>query len=171
MASFRLRTANELGFGNPITRPYGDGSETNAGVVAIGEMWGTHCEKIFSNRHYGNGNILLRSGGTFISRLQGEWTNGNGFNANLNALENFNPNLLGDVHRWIPGGLPYNLIDDRNDNIFFGPVIDEVNGYTTQQTFNALQPDVRTIQNYRVRLVAQSGGNINLNALFAEYGY
>ena len=38
--AFRVRTANELGFGNPITRPYGNGTETNAGLVEVGEMWG-----------------------------------------------------------------------------------------------------------------------------------
>ena len=38
--TYRTRISNELCCGNPNTRPYGDGTETNAGLVAVGEMWG-----------------------------------------------------------------------------------------------------------------------------------
>ena len=178
--AYRVRIANELGFGNPIARPYGDGSETNAGVVAIGEMWGTHCEKIFSNRHYGNGNIVFGSGGTFISRLQGEWTNGNGLNANLNAIENFNPTInqllgtLTDPHQWIPQGLPYDLIDERNDfNFNQNLPVDNVQNYTTGQIFNGLQPQVRTVNQFRTTLLQQNNNNqaAEVNNLFSRYGY
>jgi hypothetical protein len=60
------------------------------------EMWGNHCEYIFTNRHYGNGgaNGAFNVGG-FTARLQGaDWQNvAGGLNCNLNAIENHNPRI------------------------------------------------------------------------------
>ncbi len=98
-----------------------------------------------------------------------------GLNCFLNAIENFNPNNNGDIWSWIPQGLPYDLIDDRNDNITISSLrpIDNVNSYTNQQIFNALQSDVRSIAAFRDRLLQQNGNNqaANVNLLFQQYGY
>jgi hypothetical protein len=84
----------------------------------------------------------------------------------------FNPKLQSN---WIPTGLPYDLWDNRND-ISFGnepQVRDLVFGFSIQQIFRALQNDVRSVPNFRQKLLLQ---NSNLqfnqvNALFEEYGY
>ena len=180
---YRSRIAAEIAFGNANTKPYGNGTENNAGVVGVGEMWGSHCEFIFINRHYGNG------GGAagYIARIQGfQFTNspappfGNGLNAYLNAIENFNPTinqLIGtpiDPHQWLPQGLPFDLIDDRNDFNFNNNLpVDNVSGYTTQNCFNALQTDVRSVPAFRDRLLQQNGNNqaANVIDLFFRYGY
>ncbi len=138
-------------------------------------MWGNHCEYIFSNRHYGNGgrNGSFLTGG-FTAGLQGtDWQNVPGLNANLNAIENHNPSPNIDVHWWIPQGLPYDLIDDRNDEAFGGLVIDNVAGYTTQECFNALLSDVRTVPAFRNKLLQQNGNDqiVNVNDLFFGNGY
>lgn len=170
--AYRTRVANEIALGNPDTRPYGNGTENNAGVVAVGEMWGNHCEFIFSNRQYGNGGANGGFGVGFTARMQGtEWQNiPGGLNAYINAIENHNPNLIADVHRWIPQGICYDLID------FVGevtPVNDNVAGYTTQQCFNALQADVRTVPVFRDRLLQQNAFSqqFQVNTLFNEYNY
>ena len=81
-----------------------ENNRTKASPAGVGEMWGNHCEFVFTNRHYGNG------GGAagYIARIQGfQFTNspappfGNGLNAYLNAIENFNPNKVIDEQRWI----------------------------------------------------------------------
>lgn len=83
-------------------------------------------------------------------------------------------NLPTDVHRWIPQGLPYDLIDNRNDNSFnINLPIDNVLGYTNSQIFNSLQSDVRSIPAFKERLLLQNGNNqsVNVNQLFNQYGY
>lgn len=74
-------------------------------------------------------------------------------NAYLNAIENFNPNRNADVFRWIPAGICYDLIDPIGETV---PIADNTSGYNTQQCFNALQPDVRSIIAFRDRLIQQT---------------
>lgn len=175
---YRQAIVHELLAWGPLSQqaPYGDGTDTEAAILATGEMWGNHCGYIFTNRRYGNGgaNGSFANGG-FTAFLQGTfWQNvPGGLNCYLNAIENHNPrlnNINVDPWQWIPQGLPYDLTDPVGE-IF--PVIDNVNGYTTQQCFNALQSDVRSIPSFRVRLLQQNGNNqqAQVNALFTEYGY
>ncbi len=153
--------------------PYGTGADDrSAPIIATGEMWGNHCEKWYSERHYGNGGTVAAN---FISRLQGlEFFNDvtSGLNANFWSIENFNPNRNQDVHRWIPQGLPYDLFDNRDDG-FFPIAIDNANGFTINQSFNALQSDVRSIPAFRDRLLFQNANaqQLQVNQLFQQYGY
>ncbi|HQV86512.1 MAG: hypothetical protein IPQ25_15605 [Chitinophagaceae bacterium] len=179
---YRTRISNELAetFGGD---PYGDGTETNAGIVAVGEMWGNHCEKWFSERHYTNPareTISLGQNGIYINDGSALANYGGyltfslaGLNANFASIENFDPNRAADAHRWIPQGLCYDLFDPRNDASFGGPLFDNVTGFTIQQCFNALQSDVRTIPAFRDRLLQQNGNNqqVQVNALVNAYNY
>lgn len=69
----------------------------------------------------------------------------------------------------------YDFINNRNDAEFtFARPIDNVAGYTTQQCFNALQPDVRTVplsetDCYYKTPNNPNGSQANVNALFMEY--
>lgn len=152
--------------------PYGTGADTrSAPIIATGEMWGNHCEKWYSERHYGNGSPVSAS---FFSRLQGSTFSNNTFeniNANFWAIESFNPNLSSDKWRWIPRGLPYDLWDNRDDGGF--PVADAVYGFTINQSFNALQSDVRSIPAFKERLLQQNGNLqfLQVNSLFNAYSY
>lgn len=186
---YRTRISNELAetIGGD---PYGDGTETNAGIIAVGEMWGNHCEKIFSERHYTNpvretfsrmqGNTYVNSGSLLTAYAGVTTATISGLNANFAAIENFNPRInqlfgqVVDPHQWIPQGLCYDLFDNRNDfNANSTLPIDNVVGYTMLQCFNALEPDVRTIPEFRNRLLQQNGNNqaTAVNDLFIRYGY
>jgi hypothetical protein len=155
--------------------PYGDGTNTTrAPIIAVAEMWGNHCEKIYAERHFANGGAAAAA--NFISRMQGiQYFNNTAITPNLNAniwsLERFNPTLASDVHRWIPQGLPYDLLDTRND--FPTPIIDNESGYTINQVFNALQPNIQSIPAFRDRLLLNSGNvqQAEVNQLFQQYGY
>jgi hypothetical protein len=98
-----------------------------------------------------------------------------GLNAHLNLLEDFSPNRPNDPFRWIPQGLYYDLVDNRNDNISFPRRVlldDNVNGYTNQQFFNALDGSTPTIVEYRTRLLQQTSNNPNgVTQIFNFYGY
>jgi hypothetical protein len=160
-------------FDQPEFRPYGTGADTrSAPIIATGEMWGNNCEKWYSERHYGNGGPVAATFFTTIQNTDNTFSNFTitGLNANYAALENFNPNRAQDKWRWIPQGLPYDLIDNRNDGF---PVIDNVNGFTINQCFNALQPDVVSIPAFRDRLLFQNGNaqQVQVNQLFNAYNY
>ena len=92
------------------------------------------------------------------------------------AIENFNPNAAADIWRLIPQGLPYDLVDDRNDNSFLGGLglpIDFVNGVTNIQCFNALQTDVQSIPTFGNRLLQQiiTTQQVQIRQLFTQYNY
>jgi hypothetical protein len=166
---YRNAIANELTKLNMTDfHPYGNGTDaSNAPIIATGEMWGYHCQYIFANRKYG-------ITGGLTTRLQGNpFGNDIGLSCYLNALENFNPNLGNDIWRWIPMGLPHDLMDNRNDFNFNGFVTDNVFGYTLRQIFIALQPDVHSIPTFRTRLLQQNNNNqsTQVNVLFTQYGY
>ncbi|TAF95842.1 MAG: hypothetical protein EAZ47_02895 [Bacteroidetes bacterium] len=171
---YRNAIVTELSKLNQVDfHPYGTGNDqSTAPILATGEMWGNHIEKWYSERHYGNGGAVATN---FFSRMQGlAFFNDatSGLNANYWAIERFNPNRTQDVHRWIPQGIPYDLFDNRNDNNV-GNVIDNVNGFTINQSYNALQSDVRSIPAFRDRLLQQNGNaqQAQVNQLFERYGY
>jgi len=82
---------------------------------------------------------------------------------------------MADPFRRIPEGIYYDMIDDRNDFAVSGPPlpIDNVLNYTNQQLFQALGPNVKSMPQYRVRLLLENNNNQapQVIALFAEYNY
>lgn len=88
----------------------------------------------------------------------------------IDVLEYFDPNLSTDPFKWIPKGLMLDLMDNTPNEVV--PVIDNVNGFTVQQLFNALQ-SVTTLQQYRLRFIQQNPNNQTaaITNLFAQYHY
>ncbi len=171
--AYRNAIINELTkFNQTNFWPYGTGNDAaTAPIIATGEMWGNHCEYIYSNRHYGNGGTAAS---VFTAPMQGfaySNTSVAGLTPYLAALESHNPNSTNDTWPWIPQGLPYDLFDDRNDGGF--PVIDNVINYSYQQSFNALQNDIKSVPAFRNRLLQQNGNSqqIQVTQLFTQYGY
>ncbi len=81
-----------------------------------------------------------------------------------------------DLFWWIPQGLYYDLIDNRNDRDAIPrrvDLADDVAGYTNQQFFNALDADITDLQAYRVRLLNENANNqaTGVNLIFTFYGY
>ena len=157
---------------------YGDGTHTGtAPIIATAEMWGNHIGYTYIDRHYGNGGSAANN---FNAPMQGtNWFNAGStastnqlpnFNAYLAAIESHNPNA-NERYRWIPQGLPYDLFDGRNDGGF--PIMEDVVNYSYQQSFNALQLDVRSIPAFRDKLLQLNGNNqqAQVNALFNAYNY
>jgi len=163
---------NEILVHNDINdpfNPYGNGTSNNSPTIALGEAWGYHIGHFLAEQRYGT-----------TARCQQEQYPGGAICCNTNytghphtdVLENFNPNLQSDPFRWIPKGLMYDLMDNAEPGATL--VNDQVSGYTIQQIFTALQSDVSNMAQYRARLLSQNPGNptnVNLNALFASYGY
>lgn len=91
----------------------------------------------------------------------------------IDVLENFIPNLQNDPFKWIPKGLMWDLMDngEPSQTTF---VNDQVNGYTIQQIFAAMQSDISSIPQLKTRLVVQNPSNPTnafMDNLFTSYHY
>jgi hypothetical protein len=53
------------------------------------------------------------------------------------------------------------------------PVSDNVSNYTNEQFFNALDSDINSLPNYRIRLLQENGNDQSIQVinLFGQYGY
>ncbi len=89
----------------------------------------------------------------------------------LDVEENFNPNLSTDPFYWIPQGLMLDLMDNTPTET--SPVVDNVSGFTNLQLFNALQSDITSVPQYRIRFIQQNPGNqtTEVTNLFGQYHY
>jgi hypothetical protein len=101
-----------------------------------------------------------------------------GLNSNLNLLEDFDPinRRVADPFWWIPQGIYYDLIDNRNDNNAVPRRItldDNVFSYSNQQFFNALDDDINTLPAYRFRLLSENANRdaAGVTTIFTFYGY
>jgi hypothetical protein len=156
--------------------PYGPGTNTNSPIIALGESWASHMGHFLTNRKYGTQSGTFREQGGIEYRTDVPVI---GLNSNLNLLEDFNPRrTVEDPFFWIPQGLYYDLIDNRNDltvnplNVRV-PLNDNVVGYTNQQFFNALDDDINNLPAYRGRLLSENASNqlAGVNTIFTFYGY
>lgn len=148
--------------------PYGQGNTVRSPIIALGESWAYHYGRVLADRVYG-----INFSSNQVEQGQ-TYTNGNpvaGLSSHLNLLEDFDPVFRpNDPFRWIPQGIYYDMFDIRNENF---PVFDQVSNYTNQQFFNALDADIFTLQNYRIRLLQENGNNQQneVTQLFTNYGY
>jgi hypothetical protein len=161
-------TLNANGYNSPAS-PYGLGQDgIISDVISLAESWAEHVAQIFSNIQYGvlNNAFKNKQGNTYSRDFPV-----NGLGAHLNSIEDFDPiNRPNDPFRWIPEGIYYDMFDTRNENI---PVFDAVSNYTNQQFTNSLDSDIRSMQQFRVRLLQENGNNQQnqIIQLFLDYGY
>jgi len=148
--------------------PYGVGNAgTKSEIIGLGESWAYHMGHFLSDRKY-----ALNSSPAFAQRIQ--YTNNSpltGLSSHINLLEDFGPDRTNDPDRWIPQGLYYDLFDVRNELTF--PITDGVSNFTNQQFFNALDADIRSMPQYRDRLVGENPNNqtVQVRNLFNQYHY
>ena len=155
--------------------PYGQATSSDAPIIALGESWAYHMGHFLTAARYG-----VQS--PQFNEQTIAYTNNNpvnGLNSNLNLLEDFNPRrTIDDPFWWIPQGLYYDLIDNRND-LTADPLNvrvrldDNVTGYTNLQFFNALDADINNLPAYRTRLLSENGNNqaAGVTTIFNFYGY
>jgi hypothetical protein len=159
--------------------PYGTAHSSNAPIIGLGESWGYHIGHFMADMKYGANSdrtteqgISYQRGGAIVE--PGAPVVNTGLNPHLNLLEDFSPARTADPFYWIPQGLFYDLMDNRDDQAF-GRVLlaDNVLNYTNHQFFNSLDPDVSTLQDYRVRLLSENGNSqaAGVNVIFGFYGY
>lgn len=153
--------------------PYGQAGSADAPIIALGESWAYHMGHFLTNARYGSQSPQFNEQGN-------GYTNNNPVNllsSNYNLLEDFSPVRNNDPFRWIPQGLFYDMIDDRNDRAASGGItlypIDLVGGYNNGQFFNTLANDIYSIPEYRERLITLYPNNqtADVRSLFSFYGY
>jgi hypothetical protein len=148
--------------------PYGLGNQGDVSdIIATEESWAYHMGHFMADRKYGMSSSVAVEQGI-------AYQNNNpvaGLSSHLNLLEDFSPARTIDPFRWIPQGLYFDMIDTRNEVGI--PVVDGVSNYTNQNFFNALDADINSLSNYRLRLLSENGNNqsIQVTNLFGQYGY
>jgi hypothetical protein len=153
---------------NTNNSPYGTAYSADAPIIAVGEAWAYHMGHYMADLRYG-----------VKASTQSEQPNTsyspNGTNhPHIDVLENFWPLDPNDVFRWIPKGLMLDLIDiTPNEKIGLIANADQANGYTNQKLYNALQSDVKSIGDYKNKLLYQNSNyqTIEVNNLVNVYGY
>lgn len=157
---------------NGANSPYGIGDDGFlSDYISLSESWAEHIGQNITDRIYGlNSTAVFRQGNTYTNNaiIPGS--------SHINYLEDFSPFRTFDPFHWIPDGLFYDLIDNRNDQVVANPRVlinDAVFGYTNQQFFNALESDVRSLPAFRQRLLQQNGNSqgTEVTQLFNAYGY
>lgn len=129
---------------------HGNGSEPDAGYVAVAESWGNHIEALFD---LGNPSI---------------------YSPNLDRID-FEASNDPSISEWIPDGIYYDLFDDREINL---NVLDNVRGVSNSQIFNILNNSTHNIGELETNIWnnynSNSGINMtqtDLNLLFNSYGF
>lgn len=157
---------------NNVNSPYGTGDDGFlSDYISLGESWAEHIGQTVADRIYGlSSTSVFRQGNTYTNNLIIAGS------SHINYLEDFSPFRTYDPFRWIPDGLYYDLIDNRNDQFVPNPRVlinDAVFGFTNQQLFNALESDVKSLPAFRQRLLQQNGNNQanEVIQLLNAYGY
>lgn len=138
----------------------------------LGESWAYHMGHFMADRKYGlNSSTAFEQGITYQNNIPVA-----GLSSHLNLLEDFSPSRTTDPFHWIPQGVYYDMIDNRNDRVVTGRFIlpdDNVLNYSNQQFFNALDADITSLPAYRQRLLNENANNqaANVIALFSFYNY
>lgn len=138
--------------------------------LAFCESWAYYMGHYLADRTYGfNSSTSVEQGIGYINNSPVA-----GLSSHLNLLEDFNPHRTYDPFYWIPQGLFYDLMDNRNDRAFSQDAVDDqVSGYTNLQMFGAFQSNIYTLQDYRVRLLQTTTNPTSqfVTNLFLQYGY
>jgi hypothetical protein len=160
------------GANNPAN-PYGHGNDGNASeYISVGESWAEHVGRSMDDLQYGgSSNGFTEQGVNYFNNfiIPGS--------SHINYLEDFSPfRVNADPFHWIPTGIYWDLNDNRDDQNQFPvrvPINDDVFGYTNNQLFAALDNDVTSMPQYRIRLLQENSNNqsIQVTTLFSGYGY
>ena len=160
--------------------PYGNGTDgISSEYISVGESWAEHMARTMCDRQYGtNSRPFPDVAGNIYQNGTVSFNNQNGtttrLSSHLSYLELYDPNRAANPFRWIPEGIFYDLIDTRNEP---SPVLDGVSNttvrFTNAQIWNALDADIRSMPQYRDRLIGENPNNqiAQVRALFAEYNY
>lgn len=159
-------------FLNSTLRPYGDGSDgAHSNFIALGESWANYIEQVFTDRHYGSNCATYNINGYFYTANAPV----TGLNSSrINYLEDYSPYRIENTIRWLPIGLYYDLLDNRNDLVGTRIALDDqVSGYTNKQFFDALDGDIKSPQNFKQRLLLENNNNQvqGVNTIFTFYNY
>jgi hypothetical protein len=166
---------------NGAESPYGIGDDGIISTrIAVAESWAEHMGRMMADNRYPASSSEQFNQGMFY-RPDGNINDGGfliftGLNPHINLIEDFNPFRTNDPFRWIPYGVYYDLIDNRNDQTVPSPRVlinDEVVGYSNNQFFDALDNDITSLPAFRARLLQENGNNQSTQVinLFAGYGY
>jgi hypothetical protein len=145
--------------GNDMGNLYGTNINTNPGrFCALPEAWSEYMQYQVAMQYYPTQEFSLFDVAAGFNRV-----------ATIEGHAEQNQLFSGTrPFRFIPNGLFYDLMD-VDGNRFGTELFDRVSGFTTQQIFNLMRSDVRSMQEFKVRFESLYGSNPNFTALFLRY--
>ncbi|PWU05114.1 MAG: hypothetical protein C5B52_00280 [Bacteroidetes bacterium] len=159
---------------NPGEGTYGNCCTVYAPSIALAEGWAYYMGHHLADKKWGMLSTSFPEQGDLI-RMQNLVTfraTAN-FSSHVVFLESYQPHKKDDPNAWIPKGLLYDLVDSSTELFPQSGIIDEVSGFTNEELYKALQPDVKDIFEYKHKLLIQNNFRQQqaVNELFKEYGY
>lgn len=137
---------------------WGNANSLDAGRIAVCESWAEYLGHNYNHRRYMARNSVV---GTWESQVE--------------ETRNDSPNHIpiGLYHDLVDNSGPEALAND-NDGGGFGPILDNVNGFTNAQLFSILTSDIEEVDNYRTALIngplPVTGNTVQqVNDLFNSY--
>ena len=160
---------------NPGSGFYGDCCTNYSFRIALAEGWAYFMGHYLSDKKWKlkstsfpeQGNFNLRQNFLYFSSQ-------NAISSHICFLESYNPRRSIDPDRWIPKGLFYDLCDSAGEAFPDASKInDNVSGFTVEQLYKAMQPEVESIIDFKYQLLKVNKDNQHAAVLklFAEYGY
>ncbi|MBO9727567.1 MAG: hypothetical protein J7623_02905 [Chitinophaga sp.] len=135
------------------SNPYGSGTGTDAGVMALAESWAQYIGTNFALRRYPAG--FMKATDPFAGNTVGQLYS-------LSTLIEGEKYFFGA--KWIPSGMYHDLADGSNA----AEPWDNVSGITIRQMYMAFQPNVLTICAYKSKF-ASDNPTVGLWSVFDQY--
>ncbi len=160
---------------NPGSGFYGDCCTHYSFRIALAEGWAYFMGHYLADKKWKLKSTSFPEQGNFnLSQHFLYFSNQNGISSHQYFLESYNPRRATDPDRWIPKGLFYDLCDPPLEKYTDASgIIDKVNGFTVEQLYHAMQPEVETITDFKYRLLKENRDYqyVEVLKLFAAYGY
>ncbi len=168
---------NPMLYPNSDGVPYGSTNTQYSPIITVGEGWAYHMGRYLTDKKWGYNAVPFTEQGVIDKHPECDgspeircYYNSNNRSGSINFLETYDPDFIYDPNRWIPKGLMWDLMDEAAENT---PVHDNVYGYNNKKIFDALDNDVKTMQQFRNRLLQENGNSYSsaVYILFHDYHF
>jgi hypothetical protein len=160
---------------NPGSGFYGDCCTHYSFRIALAEGWAYFMGHYLSDKKWKLKSTSFPEQGSFNLRQNFLYfSSQNGISSHIYFLESYNPRRSIDPDRWIPKGLFYDLCDSSGEKYpDASGIYDDVSGFTIEQLYKAMRPDVESIIDFKYQLLKANKDNQHaaVMKLFAQYGY
>jgi hypothetical protein len=160
---------------NPGEGTYGECCTDYAPCIALAEGWAYFFGHYLADKKWKNYSTPFPEQGNLTEMINLIYfSNQNNLSSHIHFLESYDPHRQLDPNKWIPKGLLYDLIDPAHESFpQSNQIDDQVFGYSTKQIFDAMQPNIGSIDEFMHKLIQLDNNRQHAQtiSLFKQYGY